>query len=128
LRLTHIVGIKNEDEIPVEDFNRAENPQKVINLIKTLGGIAIIGHPYWSSLTINDLVNITGYAGIEVYNTTCDLSIARGYSNVHWDDLLSIGQKVNALAVNDAHSKTGATLSSDIAKAWIMVRAEQLSA
>jgi hypothetical protein len=64
-RLTHIVGINIEDEVPVEDFNRAENPQNIINLIKSLGGIAIIGHPYWSSLTINDLVSITGYAGIE---------------------------------------------------------------
>ena len=35
-------------------------PQEAINLIRSNGGEAILAHPYWSGLTINDLLSVSG--------------------------------------------------------------------
>ena len=47
-----------------------------------------MAHPYWSSLTVNDLMRLHGYLGLERFNPICLLSIRKGYSTIRWDDLL----------------------------------------
>lgn len=126
-RFIHIVGINIRREIPVKDLDSEGDPQKVIDLIRELGGIAWIAHPYWSGLTLNDLKGLKGHLGLEVYNTTCDLKINRGFSNVHWDNLLVSGKRVFGFAVDDAHSEEREHLPNDSCCAWINVRAESLT-
>jgi hypothetical protein len=123
----HIVGINVRGEIPVDDFDREGDPQKVIDLIRELGGVAWIAHPYWSGLNLNDVEGLTGHLGVEVYNTTCDLHINRGFSNVHWDNLLVSGKRVFGFAVDDAHNEERKHLPSDSCWAWINVKAESLT-
>jgi hypothetical protein len=126
-RFNHIVGLNIDEEIPVKDFQREENPQRVIDLIEELGGFAILAHPYWSELNINDMTKLRGYIGIEVYNATCDLTIGRGYSNVHWDDLLAFGRCLLGFAVDDAHCLVKPLLPLDLCEAWISVKARDLT-
>lgn len=123
----HIVALNITTELPVEEGDRGESPQRVIDLIRESGGEAVIAHPYWSGLTFNDLIGLGGYLGLEVFNTVCDLTINRGLSNVHWDNLLTAGRRLLGFGVDDAHSKTREGLPSDSCGAWIRVKAESLT-
>ena len=126
-RFNHIVGLNVGEGIPVEDFQKEENPQRVIDLIRGQGGVAILAHPYWSDLNFHDLAKFKDHIGVEVYNTTCDLTIGRGYSTVHWDDLLTAGHRLLGFAVDDAHCLDKPLLPLDMCKAWISVKARSLT-
>ena len=97
--------------------------QDLVNTLRDAGGIAFLAHPYWSGLMTDDMQRIEGCFALEVYNTGCDLEILRGYSTVHWDNLLTLGRDYGGLAVDDGH--TGAV---DHGLGWTMIRAEELSA
>jgi len=73
-------------------------------LAKESGAEVIIAHPYWSALTINDMLALEGYIGIEVFNTSCHYSIAKGYS-----------------ATDDAHWHFNEHRPNDACGAWIFV-------
>jgi hypothetical protein len=73
-----------------------------IRIVRERGGEVIYAHPYWSGHTINHLLSLKNYLAIEVYNATAT-KIGRAYSSVHWDDLLSLGKQISAIAVDDTH-------------------------
>ena len=54
-RFTHLVALNITEELPISDFNCEFSPPKAIDLIAELGGSAIVAHPYWSDLNVNDL-------------------------------------------------------------------------
>lgn len=97
----HVVGLGMK-EYPDEEVDRSER-QKVIDAILAHGGIAFQAHPYWLGMTDPELAACRGIFGVEVYNSVCDYTIARGYSHVHWDNQLSAGDFLLGLAVDDAH-------------------------
>ena len=96
--------------------------QEAINRIVAAGGIAIIAHPYWSGLTAADLLRLRGYSALEVFNTGCEGEVARGSSSVHWDELLTRGREIRAVASDDSHWP-----GFDSLHAWTVVRAAELS-
>jgi len=73
-------------------------------------------------LTAKDIISLEGYLGVEVFNTGCQLEIAKGISSVHWDDLLARGKRLWGFAVDDAHWRID-----DSCKGWIMVKADELT-
>jgi len=89
--------------------------QEAVDEVLSEGGLPIIAHPYWSGLTNAELAPVTGYAGIEVFNTTCH-RIGKGYSSVHWDNLLASGRVPLGFAVDDCH------FDGDTCAGWIMVK------
>ena len=117
----HLVAFNIEREI-----ESRLSAQRIINEVSRQGGEVIVAHPYWSALTMEDLTNISGYLGIEVYNATCDLSVAKGYSTVHWDNLLYRGRYTYGFAVDDAHEGLSLQRPTDTCKGWIMVKAPKL--
>ena len=66
------------------------------------------------------MLSVNGYIGIEVYNAVTDLSIYKGYSNVHWDQLLGKGVMLPAVAVDDVHSR-------NVNLGWTLITAKELS-
>ena len=114
LDISDVSGL--EEEVPV---------QEAIDIVKRKGGDVILGHPYWSFLTINDLILLKGILGMEVFNSCCDLGIGKGLSSVHWDDILIRGKRPLGFAVDDAHHFTAEPF--DAGKGWIMVKAETLN-
>ncbi len=76
-----------------------------------------VGHPYWSNLTEDDLLDVPGVPAVEVFNGVCESAVARGYSQPAWDRALAAGRRLNALAVDDAHSLA------ETGQGWIMLRA-----
>ncbi len=80
--------------------------------------LLILAHPYWSGNRSGLFLDLKGtLLGMEVYNTVCDMMIAKGYSAVHWDDLLDAGHCLAGLAADDTH------WDANIGRGWIMVKA-----
>jgi len=95
--------------------------QTLIDRVTEMGGLTFIAHPYWSNLVYEDLWHINGYVGVEVYNTGCDVEVAKGHSSMHWDSLLSSHKPVWSLAVDDAHRYTTYPIDADGGWIWIDV-------
>jgi len=95
------------------------SPVQVLARARREGVFIVQAHPYWCGTPSHKCVYQGGLTcpGVEVYNKVCDRAIAKGYSSVHWDDLLDAGHRILGFAVDDAH------LRSDIAGGWIMVKA-----
>ena len=119
----HLVAINLAE--PLEE--RRNHPQHLIDAIRAYGGEVILAHPYWSGLSINDMLAIDGYIGVEVFNTSCHYSIAKGYAAVHWDDLLLRGQQIWGFATDDAHWHFNDHRPNDACGAWIMTKAPSLT-
>ncbi len=116
----HVVGIGIGPEY---EPKRGRGAQAAIDAINAAGGVAIVAHPYWSGLTVADLLTVHDYAALEVFNTGCEGEIGRGYSNWHWDELLTRGVLTRAVASDDSHWPIF-----DALHAWTMVKAPELSA
>jgi hypothetical protein len=119
----HLVAIDLRETVP----DGGDDPQVVIDELKGMGSLVLLCHPYWSSLTLDDMLRVDGYVGIEIFNTSCFYSIAKGHSTVHWDDLLSHGRRTWGLAVDDAHWHFNDHRPNDACGAWIMVKARSSS-
>ena len=119
----HIVALNLKEIFDGEGLS----PQEIINKIYDQNALAIVGHPYWSALTSKDLFPLKNYIGIEVYNSTCEKAKGKGYSSVHWDEILQEGKKVWGFAVDDTHHHFGEYREDDILGSFIMVKAKSLS-
>jgi predicted metal-dependent phosphoesterase TrpH len=120
----HLVALNLKEPVSRDD---APTAQDAIDLVRSKGGEVLVAHPYWSGLTMNDIIDLEGYIGIEVFNTTCFVSIAKGHSAVHWDDLLARGKQVLGFAVDDTHQHSSDHRPIDICGAWIMAKLPELT-
>lgn len=120
----HLVALNLKETVSAED---APDVQGLIDLVRSKGGEVVVAHPYWSGLTINDLMGLEGCLGIEVFNTTCFTHIAKGHSAVHWDDMLARGKQAWGFAVDDTHQGTSEYFPIDICRAWIMAKLPELT-
>lgn len=120
----HIVALNIKETISAQGV---KNPQELIDLVKSKGGEVIIAHPYWSGLTVNDIMRLEGYIGIEIFNSTCFFCIAKGHSVIHWDEMLDRGRLINGFAVDDSHQHFNDHRHIDICNAWIMIKAKELT-
>jgi len=121
------LGIKNEWKRPPHTSPHDIPPQALIDEVREAGGVVILCHPYWSQLTMDDMLPLNGYIGIEVFNTSCHHSIGKGFSGTHWDDLLTRGRPVWGLAVDDAHYHFNEHRPVDLCGGWVMVKCRERS-
>jgi len=117
----HVVAINVEDNDAVQK-HRLESIDSLFEYAAGVGGVAFVAHPYWSRLTTTDLSDLRNCCGVEIYNTGCDLLVAKGYSTVHWDNLLVQGKMFHGFAVDDAH-----WYPLDSTGGWIWVKAQERS-
>ena len=97
----------------------SHSPGQVLARARREGVFIVQAHPYWCGVPSHKCVYPRGLTcpGMEVYNNVCDRLNGKGYSNVHWDDLLDAGHRILGFAVDDTHNVT------HIAGGWIMVKA-----
>jgi hypothetical protein len=100
---------------------------QAIQWAKDHGGDAFVAHPYWSGLVIQDLMRDQGHLGIEIFNTGCYFDLAKGFSTIHWDDVLGRDRRMWGFAVDDSHHRVEDTNPTDTAIAWTMVKAPELT-
>ncbi len=95
--------------------------QELIDTVRRAGGKVIYAHPYWTAHGLEELLEVSGYLGVELYNAHCELASAKGHSGVHVDQLCNKGLLPGLLAVDDVHKSTW------LAQGWTMIRARQLT-
>jgi hypothetical protein len=116
----HFVCLGLKDEWKAKSFH---SPMQLLARARREKVFVVQGHPYWCGIPSQSCVfpgKLT-CPGVEVYNTVCDLTRGKGYSSVHWDDLLDAGHRVLGFAVDDTH------WAAHIAGGWIMVKAADRS-
>jgi len=117
----HIVALGLKQALPC---GTNVDVQQSLNAAQAQGALTIIAHPYWSQLTVRDMLGLSGPVGFEVYNTSCEYSISKGISIVWWDEMLYRGNVMWGLAADDAHYHFNAHRPVDLCGGWIMVKAE----
>jgi len=110
----HLVGLGLPADFRVP---RSKHIQTAVDAVNEAGGLAVIAHPYWTGHNSKDMEIVRDFAAVEVFNTNCEVTIARGTSSVHWDDLLAQGRRVLGLAVDDAHSTPR-----DVFQGWVLAK------
>jgi hypothetical protein len=114
----HIVGL-NLSRAPSWGQGTAA---MVAGHIAEAGGQAVLCHPYWCGMPSTAAQRIPGVFAMEVFNSTCEVMIAKGLSSSHWDDVLAAGKRLWGLAVDDTHWHWP-----DRGGGWVMVQAEELT-
>lgn len=104
----HILGLGMKKEI-ASQWNRSGTPQGGIDLIRSLGGLAVLAHPAWSMNTPAFMRSLTGLAGVEIWNSVStipmngDRSDASSLLDVTW---ASGGRLLPVFANDDSHPYT----------------------
>jgi hypothetical protein len=121
----HIVAIGIKTQLKHRDFNLEGDPQRAINDAKKQGAVVILAHPYWSGLNKNDMLHLTSYDGVEVYNSNCEIYNGAGDSRPHVDSILADGRRTLLFATDDHHGTPEPKKIPDSAISWISVKAKR---
>lgn len=70
------------------------------------GQFVVLAHPHWSRMTPSEVMSLTGFNAIEVFNTGCERLMHAGRADLYWDLLLQSGRRVWGVACDDTHGKT----------------------
>jgi hypothetical protein len=101
--------------------------QKVMDQVRAGRGFAVAAHPNWTTnfdhCTIENLLNWTGYIGVEVFNGLVQTHSGSAYALDKYDLALSKGKKLWAFANDDSHYGT-----TDIELGWNVVYTHDKSA
>lgn len=111
----HVLGIG------IESFPLVEQDATVADaaaVIRQAGGLAYVAHPWWSGHRIDELGDLMGITGIEVYNAGCETEQGRGNSEAQWDLWLAAGRRLMGIAADDLHTPGWESF-----QAWTMVYA-----
>ena len=95
----HILGLGLPEDFVYPD---PVTGQEAVDAVSAAGGICFCAHPYWCGFTSAEVARLKGIQGIEVYNTSTRY-IGKEYNMQCWDELLDMGRKFNAIAVDDIH-------------------------
>jgi len=102
------------------ELDRNLPAQQMVDAVLATGAVVIYAHPYWTAHSIAEMLEVTGYSGVEVFNAGCELECGRGHSSVHWDQLLNKGRIVGGLATDDVHGEI------ELNRGWTMIKAPSL--
>jgi len=111
----HIVGLGLRSMLKQPESLSA---QEAIDAIVGDGGLAVLAHPYWLGQIPTDLLHLERAIGLEVFNTSVPVTIAKGFSACIWDALLDRKCNLFGLAVDDTHWRYY-----DGGQGWVMVKA-----
>ncbi len=101
-------------------YNNSLSAQEMIDDIKSKGAKVFYAHPYWTGHTYVEMTEVSGYLGVEVHNQVCENMADSGSGRIHWDQMLNKGHVLSGLANDDVHT------SSEVGKAWTMIKATEL--
>lgn len=101
------------------NYDRSLEAQQIIDDIKSKGALIFYAHPYWTGHTYEEMNEVNGYLGLEVYNASCRGSMTEN-SAIYWDQMLNKGHVLSAIATDDVHK------SKNVGRAWTMIKAKSL--
>ena len=101
----HLLGLGMDPGVS-SLWNRFGTPQEGINLIRSLGGVAVLAHPAWSLNPPAYISSLTGLSGVEIWNSVSTLPLngdradSSSLLDVSW---ASGGALLPVLANDDSH-------------------------
>ena len=100
------------------------HPQAIIDAIRAAGGIAILAHPAWSVMSPEEIYDLHGLSGAEIFNSVSGYPFNPGRDDAYyyWDIWAKRGKLVRCVAGDDSHHYQGEHL-----KAFTMVNAPALT-
>lgn len=114
----HILGIGFR-EAP-SGIRANDPPQKIIDEIHRVGGIAVFAHPAWSLNTPEQMLALHGVDATEIYNSVSGVhNSSRPDSSLIVDMIATRGMYLPLIADDDTHF-----YDNDDCVSWIMVEAE----
>ena len=119
--LFHVVavGMERDPHIP-NDTTVTE--QNLIDLIHSVGGLAILAHPAWSLNTPEQILKFSGFDATEIYNSVSEAHMSRRPDSSLIIDMLGAqGCLLPLLAVDDTHYYDG-----DECRGFVMLEADSL--
>ena len=99
--LWHILAAGLPDDFPPPD--KDETGPQLAARARAAGAFVAIAHPAWSQLTIEDGRALTAAHAVEIYNHGSAVMTDRGDGFYLLDQLLNEGQRLTAIATDDAH-------------------------
>jgi len=96
------------------------SPQKIIDHINSVQGLAVMCHPYFMINMTEPYLKYQNYVGMEAYNYVCEEMVGRGHHEIYWDAMLLRGKKIWGFATDDSHAP-------EFGHAWIEVKARERS-
>lgn len=120
----HILGLGMSKGIGAR-WDCSGTPQDGIDLIRSLGGIAVLAHPAWSLNTPAFIGSLSGLSGVEIWNSVSTLPLngeraeSSSLLDVTW---ASGGELLPVFANDDSHS-----YRDEAGVAATMVQAEELA-
>lgn len=128
----HAVGLKEQDcpgslHQQLEEYSITQPEkdwQSLVDEMQATGQLVILGHPVWSRMSLDEMLRLKGYLGIELYNHTSEVKSRTGWSDYLIDCCLRAGQKPLLFASDDCHCDDGAE---DRFGGWIQVKAQALT-
>ena len=118
----HILGVGAKTP-PALIRRPAPCPQGIIDAIHQADGIAILAHPAWSLNRSEEVAQLSGFDGTEIYNTVSGIPWnARPYSGQFVDELAVQGRYLPCMAAADVHFYQG-----DQTRSYLMVQCDALS-
>lgn len=130
-RCIHVVGLipAVAEETPAREERRYEcleiPDQQLLDEMRQEGQFVVLAHPCWSRMAPSEVLELTGFHAIEVFNTGCERLMHAGRGDLYWDLLLQRGRKVWGVACDDTHGKTA---KSDRFGGWVCVKAKACTA
>lgn len=121
--LYHMNGIGMKS-LPPYKFGEVVPMNETAQMIREQGGKAFLCHPYWSCQVSKDLFGLKSCFGVEVWNGACEAWDCKGYSVVHWEDMLNSGLHIYGVGTDDCHWWPG---RQDAGLGWVWVKAPELS-
>lgn len=119
--LFHVVaiGMERDPHIPND---RTVTEQNLIDVIHSVGGLAILAHPAWSLNTPDQILKLHGFDATEIYNSVSEAHMSRRPDSSLIIDMIGAqGCLMPLLAVDDAHYYDG-----DACRGFIMLEADSL--
>ena len=101
-----------------DDLPKAPSRGALVERLSEMGAVSFLAHPYWTQLTQEEVLEVRGCLGLEVFNTGSEVENLKGLATVHWDQALGAGWRAAGLAVDDSHFKID-----DAGGGWIWIRA-----
>jgi hypothetical protein len=101
--------------------------QAAIDEFTSLGCLVTLNHPLWSMNELEDILPLSGYFAIEIYNHSSSFLENKTDSTGLWDALLRRGRKPWGVATDDNHNARPSPYD-DSFGGWICAKAERLDA
>ena len=119
--LFHVVAV-GMDKDPHIPNDKTVTEQNLVDVIHSVGGLAILAHPAWSLNTPSQILKFHGFDATEIYNSVSEAHMSRRPDSSLIVDMLGAqGCLMPLLAVDDAHYYDG-----DECRGFIMLEADSL--